>query len=190
MSLLATQQDFEANGLYSNYYRWPLFRRRAEIIRQTYNPTTVLVIGCGWGFLVDELRNKNIEAWGADLSEYAIRKAHTEVPDSYRHIEKADGRNARHLQRVGPGYFDLAVTEDVLTVCSNEQEVDRFVSAARAVSDQTFHIVTCWLPEQDQYPEKVAGRDSRVLWKYEEEWTALVAPDPILNNFEEIVRHG
>jgi 2-polyprenyl-3-methyl-5-hydroxy-6-metoxy-1,4-benzoquinol methylase len=187
MSLLANQQDFEANGLYSNYHRYKLFQRRAEIIRQTFSPQSVLVVGCGWGFLVDELRMKGLDAWGVDLSEYAIRKAHAEVPDVYRYIEKADGRVARSLERVGPGHWDVVVTEDVLTVCSNEQEVSRFVAAARAVGDQAFHIVTCWLPGRE---EKVKGRDSRVMWKYQEEWAELVAPDPILNNFEEIVRYA
>lgn len=189
MSLLANQQDFEAGGLYGQYKRFAWFKRRAEIIRQTYGPESVLIIGCGWGYLVDELRKKGVAAWGVDLSEYAIRRAHAEVPDVYRYISKADGRNARQMERVGPGYFDLAVTEDVLTTCSNEQEVERFLEAARTVSDQRLHIVTCWLPTQD-LPDKLEQRDKRVLWHYEEEWLELVKPDPILNNYEKIVRHG
>lgn len=192
MSLLANQQDFErtGTGLYSEYKRYRFFEARAEIIRQTYGPESVLVIGCGWGYLVDELRKKNVNAWGVDLAEYAIRKAHAEVPDSYRYIKRADGRVARQMERVGPGYFDLAVTEDVLTVCSNEQEVERFLEAARIVSERRLHIVTCWLPYQDEISGKKERFDKRVLWKYDTEWAELVAPDPILNNYEKIVRHG
>lgn len=188
MSLLANQQDFENGGLYSNYHRSAVFSHRAEVIRQTFSPQSVLVVGCGWGFLVDELHKKGLEAWGVDLSEYAIRKAHVEVPDVYHRIKKADGRVARQLARIGPGIWDVVVTEDVLAACSNEQEADRFVTAARSVArNHVLHVVTCWLPEQDPYPEKKARRDNRVLWRYQEEWLDLVKPDPILNNYGKVV---
>lgn len=193
MSLLANQQDFErtGTGLYSEYKRYRFFETRAEVIRQTFDPASVLVVGCGWGFLVDELRKKGIDAWGVDLAEYAIRKAHSEVPDSYRYIKRADGRNGRQLARIGPGIWDVVVTEDVLTVCSNEQEIQQFVTAAGSVArDHVLHIVTCWLPYQDEIPGKKERFDKRVLWKYDTEWAELVAPDPILNNYEKIVRHG
>lgn len=189
MSLLATQQDFEAGGLYDNYQRYPFFAKRARLIKQRWGPSTVLVVGCGWGYLVDELRKVGIDAWGVDLSDYALRKAHAELPDVFPYIHKADGRVPQQLQRVGPGIWDLVVTEDVLTVSSNEQEVDRFITAARSVArDHAVHILTCWYDFHSD--DKKNRRDSRVMWKTPDEWAALVQPDPIIDNFQEVITRG
>jgi hypothetical protein len=35
-------------------------------------PASVLDAGCAWGFLVEHLRQRNIEAYGIDISEFAI----------------------------------------------------------------------------------------------------------------------
>ena len=55
------------------------FNRVAEHIRTEIQPTTALDAGCAMGMLVECLRNRNIQAWGVDFSEYAIQNAHPEV---------------------------------------------------------------------------------------------------------------
>src|SRR3990172_936165 len=42
-------------------------------------PRTVLDAGCAMGFLVEELRNRGVEAYGVDVSEYAIERVHPSV---------------------------------------------------------------------------------------------------------------
>src|SRR5580765_5608356 len=49
-----------------------LFRRFAERIDTDIGPRKVLDAGCAMGLLVEALRNRGIEAYGVDLSSYAI----------------------------------------------------------------------------------------------------------------------
>ncbi len=42
-------------------------------------PKTVLDAGCAWGFLVEALRQRGVEAWGVDISDYAIAQVHPSV---------------------------------------------------------------------------------------------------------------
>ncbi len=55
------------------------FDRIAEQIIATINPGTVLDAGCAWGFLVEALRNRGVEAWGIDISPYAIDQVHESI---------------------------------------------------------------------------------------------------------------
>lgn len=48
----------------------------AEQIVKRINPKTVLDAGCAMGFLVEGLRNRGVEAYGIDISEYAINNVH------------------------------------------------------------------------------------------------------------------
>jgi hypothetical protein len=55
------------------------FDRVAERIITELNPRTVLDAGCAMGFLVERLRVRGVEAWGIDISEYAIQQVHPDV---------------------------------------------------------------------------------------------------------------
>ena len=44
-------------------------------------PRTVLDAGCAMGFLVESLRQRHVEAWGIDVSDYAISQVHASVED-------------------------------------------------------------------------------------------------------------
>ncbi|OON99695.1 MAG: hypothetical protein ATN35_01470 [Epulopiscium sp. Nele67-Bin004] len=46
----------------------------AKKIVEKYNPKVVLDAGCAMGFLVEALRNEKVEAYGIDISEYAISR--------------------------------------------------------------------------------------------------------------------
>jgi SAM-dependent methyltransferase len=48
------------------------FETIAERIVDDIAPETVLDVGCAWGFLVEALRKRGVEAFGIDVSEYAI----------------------------------------------------------------------------------------------------------------------
>ncbi len=52
------------------------FENVAKTIVETFQPKTVLDAGCALGFLVKALRDLGVEAYGIDISEYAI--AHTD----------------------------------------------------------------------------------------------------------------
>jgi glycosyltransferase involved in cell wall biosynthesis len=55
------------------------FGQIADLIKASHGPRTVLDAGCAIGFLVKALRERDVEAWGIDISEYAIRNAASEV---------------------------------------------------------------------------------------------------------------
>lgn len=82
------------NGIYDAYYYahycgepytrsqvWlSLFNAFAEHIAQDIQPASTLDAGCAIGLLVEGLRQRGIDAWGVDISEYAIQN----VPDEIR----------------------------------------------------------------------------------------------------------
>jgi len=158
MSILASWEDFENGGMYSRYHRFGFFSDRADFLERF--PGTVLVLGAGWGYLVDELRSRGREAWGCELSDYALRSAHREVPKAYPYIVKADAGSVKQLKKVGPGHFDVAVTEDLLQLSSSEKEADRFDRVAKVIADKVVHCVS--------FVEEDVGLDERMLWRTRE----------------------
>ncbi len=51
----------------------------AERIATDLQPKTVLDVGCAMGFLVEKLRERGIESYGIDISEYAIANVHPNI---------------------------------------------------------------------------------------------------------------
>jgi SAM-dependent methyltransferase len=56
------------------------FGQVADRIITELNPRRVLDVGCAHGFLVESLRDRGIEAYGFDISDFAI----SQVPESYK----------------------------------------------------------------------------------------------------------
>ena len=55
------------------------FDQIAKRIIEQFEPKTVLDAGCAWGFLVEAFRNRGVEAFGVDISEYAIQNVHPDI---------------------------------------------------------------------------------------------------------------
>jgi hypothetical protein len=55
------------------------FSRIADAIVRELHPHTVLDVGCAIGLLVETLRQRGVEAYGVDVSEYAIDQVHPSV---------------------------------------------------------------------------------------------------------------
>ena len=51
----------------------------ADRIARDIRPSTVLDVGCAMGFLVEALRKRGVEAFGVDISEYAIQNVHPDI---------------------------------------------------------------------------------------------------------------
>src|SRR3990172_7690927 len=81
------QKDFDAyyytHGCGSPYERneqWlAFFQGIADKIIADLQPKTVLDAGCAKGFLVEGFRNRGVEVWGVDISEYAIKEVHETI---------------------------------------------------------------------------------------------------------------
>ena len=57
------------------------FDRIADSIVREFHPSSVLDAGCAMGLLVEGLRKRGVEAYGVDISEYAISQVHDSVSD-------------------------------------------------------------------------------------------------------------
>jgi SAM-dependent methyltransferase len=69
-------------GPYERNARWlKFFGEVAEGIVRDLHPDSVLDAGCAMGFLVEALRERGVDAWGVDISEYAISQADEAVSD-------------------------------------------------------------------------------------------------------------
>ncbi len=55
------------------------FGKMADAIVREIGPATVLDAGCAMGFLVEALRQRGVEAYGIDISEYAIAQVADEI---------------------------------------------------------------------------------------------------------------
>src|SRR6476620_2014570 len=48
------------------------FAHAADMLVHSLQPRRVFDAGCAWGLLVEAFRDRGVEAWGVDLSPYAI----------------------------------------------------------------------------------------------------------------------
>lgn len=87
----------------------PFFAQLAEKIVQQFNPQTVLDAGCACGYLVAELRKLGVEAYGVDISEYAIDNA-VDGAKGYCFVHDITKTLPDNL----PSKYDLVVTIEVL----------------------------------------------------------------------------
>lgn len=82
----------------------------ARQIVSEYHPTTVLDCGCATGHLVAALRDLGVEAYGIDISSYAISKVRADIRP-YCCVHSVEDRE---LPGGMPCKFDLAVCIEVL----------------------------------------------------------------------------
>jgi SAM-dependent methyltransferase len=91
---------------YERNEQWlAFFQGIADRIIADVQPKTVLDAGCAKGFLVEGFRNRGVEAWGVDISEYAIQ----EVVESIKPFCWAGS-----ITDPFPQKYDLIVTIEVV----------------------------------------------------------------------------
>lgn len=103
---------YEQNGggSYLDKEKWMFFFNNvAKEIVDNFNPKTVLDAGCACGYLVEALRNLGVEAYGIDISEYAINSASSDISEFLNAQSITDV-----LPSTFPKKFDLVVTIEVL----------------------------------------------------------------------------
>lgn len=81
----------------------------ADRIVADLNPKTVLDAGCAMGYLVAALRDRGVEAYGVDISDYAISMVREDIKP-YCKV----GSLTEKLPEELPQHFDLVVTIEVL----------------------------------------------------------------------------
>lgn len=90
-------------------YWGTFFAQIANQIVETFHPKTVLDAGCALGYLVAALRDLGVEAYGVDVSEYAITNVREDIKPYC-----AVGSLTDTLPVSLPRKYDLVVTIEVL----------------------------------------------------------------------------
>lgn len=67
------------NQIWGTVHRHDYCETLADQLIAKYNPKTLLDIGTGCGFLVKTLRDRGVEAYGLDISPYAVENSHGNV---------------------------------------------------------------------------------------------------------------
>lgn len=187
MSLLATAADFERGGLYSAPYgRYPFFQQRVDALKGRFAPNgqKALVVGCGYGYLVDDLVAAGYDAWGVDASQYAISKGQSLLPGVASRLAVADALDGASLDAVAKSAglhgktptWTLLLTEDVLP-CMSDAEVATALANLRArCTSNLLHLVTPGHADPDH--------DARLNWKTIDGWRAVLCPPDVVGDCE------
>lgn len=103
-------KDYFIGGNKSNYYYYgvadDMVSRCLEIIEK-YHPKRLLDIGCAYGYFVGTFRKNGVDAYGIDISEFAIEQA---CEEAKRYIFKAKAQDIPFPDN----FFDLIVSWDTL----------------------------------------------------------------------------
>ena len=97
-------------GNYTDRNHWmPFFSGVADKIVEQFNPKSVLDAGCALGYIVEALRDRGVEAYGFDISEYAIEHVREDIK-SYCFIHSITEK----IPDSYPQNYDLVITVEVL----------------------------------------------------------------------------
>jgi hypothetical protein len=195
VSLLAAQADFEpanpaegATALYyqpadgSGYGDFPSFQARVDALKQKLAPNNqkTAVWGCGWGYMVNLAVQAGYDAYGFDASPYAIARGKAVLPAIASRLFQRDALVAADVTASasdagihgGNPRFTLLVTEDLLT-CMSDAEAQTTLPLLRArCTTNLLHIVT----PVDPWAQANGLNDSRINWKTDAQWKAIVSP--------------
>ncbi|MBP9816035.1 UMP kinase [Candidatus Woesebacteria bacterium] len=107
---------------------------RALSIKLFINPKTCLDLGCGDGGLVHHLRRFGIQAFGIDISEYAISSANKEIQPF---LSRGDIKKLPFED----GAFDLVVSFDVLEHIQRAEIKNVAMESARVAKKFVLHKI-------------------------------------------------
>ena len=72
-------QNYNGDDYGRNEKWFGFFGNIADNIVEKIQPETVLDIGCAYGLLVESLRDRGCEAFGIDVSDYALSRAREDI---------------------------------------------------------------------------------------------------------------
>lgn len=202
MSLVANLADYglpdgTPGVLYSmGYQDFPFFQQRINELIGRFAPSnqTLLIAGCGFGYLVNFAVQAGYNAFGIDASSWAINEGKTLLPSIASRLAVADITVASQIDSAsktfglkgGTPKYALLVTEDVLP-CLSDTEIQTALTNLRArCSANLLHWVTPGNPGDP-------GLDSRLNWKPLGEtvtpapagsWRALLCPPDVVGSTE------
>jgi SAM-dependent methyltransferase len=140
------------------------FGNAADGIVRDLRPASVLDAGCAMGFLVEALNRRGVEAWGVDISEYAISKVDESVAERCWAASLAEPLERR---------YDLITCIEVVEHIP-PAEIDRVIANLCAATDRLLLSTT---PED--YDEA-----THLNVQQPEEWAAALAREGFLRDLD------
>jgi len=104
----------------------------ADRLIRRFQPQTVLDAGCALGLLVEALRERGVEAYGFDISKFALEQMHESVAPYCRHASLPEG-----LPSDLPDHYDLVTCIEVIEHIPAVDETDSLRTLCSA-SDRIF----------------------------------------------------
>ncbi len=105
------------------------------------NTATILIAGCAYGYTVGYLVDRGVDAWGMDLSEFALEQASDPVQDR---LVQGNSGSYEDLQRAadtaGVDGFDAVIDMGTLCYFTDEGAI-KACRAMRAISPVVIHRV-------------------------------------------------
>lgn len=95
------------------------FGRIADHLVQDIGPAKVLDAGCAMGFLVEALRDRGVEAYGIDISEYALAQVRPDIKQYCRQGSVTEPFPTRYDLIVSIEVLEHLAAEDAIRAVSN-----------------------------------------------------------------------
>lgn len=149
-------------GQYASYKPerfYPAFGKMVKELKKHIPCKRILDIGCAKGFLVDVLRKEGYEAYGLDISEYAIH----ESPKSVRPYLTVCDLNQDFLP-YGDSSFDAIICMGTLEYVENQEHGIREIIRVLEPGGHLFMTTLSHPP---------SGDDLRKFAKTEQEWNRI-----------------
>jgi len=139
---------------YENY-RWMPTRSIPEAleIKKYFDVTSILDYGCAKGYLVHALRLLGLEAFGEDISDYAIENCHPKVK---QYLSKPTGKS-----------YDLVICKDILEHVKEEDLPDLLTGIVHR-GKKFFFVIP--LGDEDRFRIREYEVDVTHVTKKDEEW--------------------
>lgn len=165
-------EEYDMDGICVNYQQsqqlTAFFKKIAQRIVEDLHPKTVLDGGCAMGHLVAALRDLGVEAYGVDISEYAISMVREDVRPFC-----AVGSLADPLPAAFPERFDLIVSLEVLEHLT-KPEGQKAIANLCAHTDQ---FLFCSTPDDFEDPTHINVQPTAY-------WADLFAQNGLFRNFD------
>jgi SAM-dependent methyltransferase len=132
---LASAADFYNGPIYTHYQHHEGYAKRAQLFRGF--PEPILIIGCGFGFLIEELGKIGKQALGIDASDWAVTNRTNDrvfLHDVLDPVECAILKG-----ELGP--FRTVVTEDMLP-CLDDREAMIAAENCSKLAPIVIHMIT------------------------------------------------
>lgn len=136
-------------------------RDLAKFLVNKFRPRTILILGCARGYLVKAFREVGVEAWGIDISEWAIQNSPEEVREYLYCGDICDLSVFRDKQ------IDLIVGLDVF---EHIKIPDLYLAISEASRVGKNIVLDVPIGDDDLHPDKSNGTDKSHVSVYTPKW--------------------